>query len=476
MRIPIACLLLASTFAQPQDSTLDSTPDPTPGHELLRPNFLVVVTDDQRFDQLGCAGHAVLRTPVMDSLAKRGVRFTNAFVTTPICAASRASLMTSRWEGSHGYTFGTPPMGPELAEDTYFERLQKAGYRTTYAGKWGVRFTPGERAKMFDDIKVMAAPYIRKNGDRTHLTDRTANAAIAQMPADGSKGPFCMTVSFNAPHAEDPHPDQYIPPPDLAGMYEDAEVPVPPYATEGFSVLPPFIQESMGRRRWGWRFDTREKQVRRTKDYWSMISGVDRALGRILSALEERGFADNTIVILMGDNGYFLGERGLAGKWLIYEESIRVPLIVYDPRSRPAVSEGPAAAAVEPGTTLSPMVLNVDVAPTLVDLAGLPVPESYEGRSLVPLLQGETPQWRTDFLMEHRFDNKEIPKSVGLRGPRWVYALYDEQEPPYEQLFDLETDPAQLKNLAGDETYQAALEAARARCSALRLAPSGREK
>lgn len=461
MRFLFACVLIVSAFAPPQDEAAPV------------PNFLVVITDDQRFDQLGCAGHPVLQTQVMDSLAERGVRFTNAFVTTPICAASRASLMTGRWEGSHGYTFGTPVMGPELAQDTYFARLRKAGYRTTFAGKWGVRFAPGERAKMFDEIKVMAAPYLREKGDSAHLTTRTADAAIAQMPKDASSGPFCMTVSFNAPHAEDPHPDQYIPPPDLAGMYDDAEVPVPPYATEGFSVLPPFLQESMGRRRWGWRFDTREKQVRRTKDYWTMISGVDRALGRILGVLEERGLSENTVVVFMGDNGYFLGERGLAGKWLIYEESIRVPLIVYDPRRAPA-EDARAEARTRKGITLEPMALNVDIAPTLLELAGITDLGSYEGRSLVPLLEGQETEWRTDFLVEHRLNNPEIPKSVGLRGPRWVYAVYDEQDPPYEQLFDLENDPSELKNLAGDEAFESALVAARARCSALRQAPSGR--
>lgn len=474
MRILFALTVLASAFVAPKVGP-DDGPSP-------RPNFLVVITDDQRFDQLGCAGHPVLQTPVMDSLAERGVRFSNAFVTTPICAASRASLMTGRWEGSHGYTFGQPPMGPDIAEETYFARLRKAGYRTTFAGKWGVKFSKGERGKMLDHIQPMGAPYLREKGDQRHLTIRTADAAISQLPNDASEGPFCMTVSFNAPHAEDPHPDQYIPPPDLVGMYKDSDVPVPPYALEGFEALPPFLQESLGRRRWGWRFDTREKQVRRTKDYWTMISGVDRALGRILGALEERGLSDNTIVLLMGDNGYFLGERGLAGKWLIYEESIRVPLIVYDPRPGADSDGGTVDFAsrvvppAEPGSVLSPIVLNVDVAPTLLDFAGLMPSKGCEGRSLLPLLRRETTQWRSDFLVEHRMVHPEIPMSVGVRGSRWVYALYDQQEPPYEQLFDLANDPNELRNLAGDEDYEGHLLAARARCAALRKAQGGRAK
>ncbi len=417
-----------------------------------RPNLLVVVTDDQRFDQLSCAGHPILKTPHMDSLAERGVRFSNGFVTTPICAASRASIMSGRWEGSHGYTFGTPPISKALAEDTYFAHLKRLGYQTGFVGKWGVRMEAGARAGLFDDFRSMSPPYIKP--DMAHLTERTADAAIEMLPKDASGAPFCLTVSFNAPHAEDPNPDQFIPPPSLAALYEEAEVPVPPLAKEGFDALPDFLKKSMGTRRWTWRFDNREKQIQRTKDYWRMITGVDHALGRVLDELDERGLAENTVVLFIGDNGFFLGERGLAGKWLIYEESIRVPFIVYDPR----------AEASARGQVLDPMALNVDIAPTLLELAGAEVPASFEGKSLAPFLRGETPTWRTEFLVEHRFDNKEIPKSIGLRGERWVYALFDEQEPPYEQLFDLDADPNELNNLASDEAHLEILVEHRKRC------------
>ncbi|MCZ6596032.1 MAG: sulfatase-like hydrolase/transferase, partial [Planctomycetota bacterium] len=422
-----------------------------------RPNLLVVVTDDQRFDQLGCAGHPLLRTPTIDALAAGGVRFTNAFVTTSICAASRASLMTGRREGRHGYTFGKAPMGTELAGDTYFARLRGAGYRTGFVGKWGVRFEKEALAELFDDYRPLGQPYLRDG--EPHLTERIADAAIAFLEADvdAARAPFCLTISFWAPHAEDAHPDQYIPPPDLAPLYADAEVPPPPNAQAGFEALPDFLQTSLGRRRWRWRFDTREKQVRRTKDYWRMITGVDRALGRVMDALHERGLADNTVVVFTSDNGIFLGERGLAGKWLIFEESIRVPLIVHDPR----------AASARRGLVLEPMVLNLDIAPTLLELAGVEAPAGYEGHSLVPLLRGETPAWRSDFLYEHRFEHREIPKSVGVRGDRWVYVRYDEREPPYEQLFDLAGDPAELHDLAREAAFAGVLAEQRTRCDAL---------
>ncbi|MDG1491398.1 MAG: sulfatase-like hydrolase/transferase, partial [Planctomycetota bacterium] len=306
-------------------AALDGWWDPTPA----RPNFLVVVTDDQRFDQLGAAGHPHLKTPVMDGLAARGVRFENAFVTTPICAASRASILTGRREGRHGYTFGTPPMGSALAEGSFPMRLRESGYRTGFVGKWGVRFEKGVMDGAYDLFRPMGLPY-RKEG-KAHLTDRIGEAAESFV-AEGGDEPFCLMVSFWAPHAEDSHPDQYLPPMDLAGMYDHVDVDLPPLHEAGFGALPDFLQRSLGRKRWHWRFDERQKQVQRTRDYWSLISGVDRALGGILEALEEAGAAEDTVVLLMGDNGYFLGERGLAGKWLIYEESIRVPLIVMDPR------------------------------------------------------------------------------------------------------------------------------------------------
>ena len=346
-------------------------------------------------------------------------------------------------------------MGAELAADTYFARLSDVGYRTGFVGKWGVRFEKQAMEGLVDSFQPLSQPYIREG--KPHLTDRVADRAISFLDDRERDQPFCLTVSFWAPHAEDGHADQYIPPTDLAGLYEDAEVPVPPLASSGFDVLPEFLQSSLGRRRWGWRFDTREKQIKRTRDYWRMITGVDRALGRILTALEERELAEDTVILFMGDNGYFLGERGLAGKWLIYEESIRVPLIVYDPR----------AGQGQRGRVLDSMALNVDIAPTLLDLAGAQAPEAYGGRSLVPLLRGEQPTWRKDFLVEHLFDHAEIPTSVGVRGARWVYARYGQQEPPYEQLFDLENDPQELVNLAADPAFSEVLVEQRARCDEL---------
>lgn len=423
-----------------------------------RPNVLFLLTDDQRFDQMSCAGHPVLRTPNMDRLADRGVRFTEAFVTTSICAASRATFLTGLHEGSHRYTFGTPPLDRDLP--TYAGLLRTAGYRTGFVGKLGVRLEarPGE---LFDWFRPMSPPYLGRRGDARHLTDRTADAAISFLAARAEDDrPFCLSVSFNAPHAEDSNQEQYVPPPDLASLYADADVPPPPLSEpEFFAGLPEFVRESLNRVRWFWRFDTEPKRIEMTKRYWRMITGVDRAIGRILEELDRQGIADDTVIVFAGDNGYFLGERGFAGKWTIHEPSIRIPLIVADPRL-------PAARR---GVVDRHMVLNVDVAPTILAASGLPVPQGMQGRDLEPLLAGEADvEWRNDMFYEHRFDHPQIPRSEGVRTLRWSYVRYYEQEPVYEELYDLEADPLQARNLADDPSAADVLAELRARTDALR--------
>ena len=190
-----------------------------------------------------------------------------------------------------------------------------------------------------------------------------------------------------------------------------------------------------------------------------MLTGLDRNIGRVLEAVQEAGFAENTIIIFCGDNGYYKGSRGFAGKWSHYEESLRVPLVVYDPR----------LAQSKRGRVLDQLVLNVDVPPTIVASALGQAPAAYQGADLSPLIGDyQVGKWRTDFFCEHLMDNAKIPKYEGVRGQRFVYARYFQNMPEGEFLHDLQDDPLQLKNLAGDAKSKSVLDRMRQRCDELR--------
>jgi arylsulfatase A-like enzyme len=225
-----------------------------------------------------------------------------------------------------------------------------------------------------------------------------------------------------------------------------------------FRAQPVFLRESESRARFHWRFDMPPKYQQMVRGYYRMISGVDLVVGRIREALAKRGLAENTVIVFSGDNGYFLGERGFADKWYIYEYSIRVPLLVYDPRSRPAQPR-----------VVDRTALNVDVSPTVLELAGVAVPPPVQGRSLVPLLKGDPPaDWRTDFFYEHLFDRKNIPKSEGVRTGRFAYVRWFEQSPMVEELYDHAADFDETKNLAADPKFANVLAKLRARTTELR--------
>ncbi|TVP83004.1 MAG: hypothetical protein EA353_00045, partial [Puniceicoccaceae bacterium] len=352
-----------------------------------RPNVIFFLTDDHRNDGLGVAGHPVLKTPVMDTLAEQGVRFENAFVTTSICMASRASILTGVTERTHGNTFGQPPVPGPIARLSYPVLMRDAGYRTGFIGKYGVQMHQFNPAREFDVFHpVNRTPYFKQmpDGSQRHETDLCADHAIAFLQAQSPDQPFSLSISFNAPHAEDrdrrPGIGHFPWPPSTDGMYEDIKIPPPRLSDPAiFEALPDFLRHSMNRERYHWRWDTPEKYQTNMRAYFRMISGIDNAIGRIIDTLRDEGLADNTVIIVTGDNGFYLGERGLSGKWSHFEESLRVPLIVYDPR----------LPAEKRNRVVAEKALNIDIPATLLDLAGIPAPDLYQGQSLLPLVRGE---------------------------------------------------------------------------------------
>ena len=448
----LICLLIVSTVFFSCESTEKST------HE--RPNILFFLADDQRNDVLSIEDHPIVETPTIDQLAQEGMRFTNAFVTTSICAASRASIITGLYETKHDYTFGKDPIRREFTIESYPYLLKRSGYRTGFVGKFGVRIAEQDSMllDMFDYFKPSPqnAPYFQLLPDSSirHSAEIKGDQAIEFISNQTVDNPFCLSISFNAAHAVDwdltPGNDGHYPyPKAVASMYENMEMPRPDLSDPAiFENHPDFLKISMNRERFFWRWDTQEKYQVNMRAYFRMISGIDNVMRRVLEALKDNGFDENTIIIYSSDNGYYMGNRGFAGKWSHYEESLRVPMIIYDPR----VSSENAEHISEK------MALNVDIPSTILDYAGIPIPEIYQGVSLSQIVNNvPVENWRNNFLIEHRFDNEKIPKYIGLRGKRYVYANYYEQDPPFEYLHDLEKDPNQLINLISDPEYQEVL-------------------
>jgi arylsulfatase A-like enzyme len=428
-----------------------------------RPNLVFLLADDLRWNALGCMGDRVIQTPHIDRLAAEGVLFRNAFVTTSICAVSRASFFSGQYARRHGINDFATPFKPEQWANTYPALLRRAGYRTGFIGKFGVGRDVAPMAKEFDfwrGLPGQAGPFFDpKDTTRTHATARFGSQALEFLAGCEPGKPFCLSVSFSAPHARDGDPREF--PPDLRDekLYADVTFPVPRTANERFfKMLPEFVQNSEGHLRWKRRFATPEMYQQIVRDYYRLITGVDREVGRIVDALRQRKLADNTLIVFTSDNGFFLGERGMADKWLMYEESIRVPLMVFDP----------ALPQRQRGRKVDALVLNIDVAPTLLDFAGVPIPAGMQGRSLRPWVRGASPAWRSDWFYEYHTLPRRIPPSEGVRTERWAYLRWVGVDPAVEELYDLQRDPLEEHNLARDPEHARTLTLLRERWEKLR--------
>jgi arylsulfatase A-like enzyme len=421
------------------------------GASARRPNIIILLTDDQRWDTLGCMGNPVIRTPNLDRLATDGVLFLNNFCTTSICMASRASIFTGLYKRSHKVDTFEQPLAEPLFAKSYPALVRTAGYRTGFIGKWGLGGALPESAfDYFDGFPGQGKYFHEQDGTVVHLTKLMTGRAVEFLEGCSREQPFCLSVSFKAPHVQDNDPRQFLYDPAFEDLYRDVMIPTPKTAAqEYYEALPEFLKNTEGRRRWQRRFATPEQFQSSLKGYYRLVSGVDLAVGRIRATLEELGLNENTVILFTSDNGFFLGERGLAGKWLMYEESIRTPLIIHDAR----------LPATMRGRRLTEMVLNIDVAPTVLDLAGIDIPPGVQGRSLVPLVTGRTVPWRTDWFYEHDFGTEELfPAVEGIRTERWKYARYVRRDPVLEQLYDLTNDPHEEHDLAGQEQHKDVLE------------------
>jgi hypothetical protein len=303
------------------------------------------------------------------------------------------------------------------------------------------------REDHFDEIKVIGRnPFFKKQPDGTlrHETDLIVDHGIEFIKRQAKDQPFALNLWFNACHAEDsdrrPGIGHFPWPQSANGLYEDTYIGPPKLADPAiFEALPDFLQTSITRERFFWRWNTDEKYQTNMRAYYRMVTGIDHAIGRFLQALEEAGLAENTIVVYSADNGYHMANRGLAGKWSHYEESIKVPLIIADPRV-PKEKQGQVTQAP---------ALNLDLPATFLDWAGLETPERYDGRSLEPIVSGAPPaDWRTQTFHEHFAVRQRIPAYEGIRTTDYKYVRYLDHD--HEFLHDLRKDPDELVNLAED--------------------------
>jgi len=445
------------------------SPPPSPP-PTDRPNFVVVVVDDLRWDEYGAGGHPYLETPNIDRLAAEGALFINSFHAVPLCSPNRATLLTGQFPSRHGIIDNVARSLASHRLETFPRTLQAAGYRTAFLGKWHMGNDPTPRPG-FDYWVAMPGqgrsvnPELFEEG-RLHVvpgytTDLLTDRAIGFIEREGDR-PFLVYLAHKAVHPDlvqrddgsvDPESDQgYIPAPRHLGRYRDRTF---PRRGDRAGVLAdlrgkPAIQHAMANLPAGadsgheahpvpW---TGEETIQRRAE---MILAVDEGLGRIMAKLDSLGMLDRTVIVLTSDNGFFFGEHGLTTeRRLPYEESIRNPLLVRYPPRVPA------------GARPDGLALTVDLAPTILELAGAPVGPQIQGRSLVPLLTAtSTPaDWRESVLVEFYTYENPYPHLLdmdyrAIRTGRYKY-IHWIKHPALDELYDLARDSLELHNLAGD--------------------------
>jgi arylsulfatase A-like enzyme len=416
-----------------------------------KPNIIFVLTDDHRWDALGAMGNPILKTPHIDKLAGQGLMFRNAYVTTAICAVSRASILTGQYLSRHGINDFKTSLSAEALKNTYPLLMKAAGYQIGFIGKYGVgnpEDQPGEHYDFWDCSPKGQPDYelIDENGNYLHHTDKVGQDITRFLDHVDNRKPFCLSVSFKAPHVQDNDPRQFIIHPRYKSYYSDATIRVPETADPKYwQQLPDFFRtdDNIARERWKLRFATPQMYQESVKNYYRLLTQVDDVIGSMMEKLRALNLDKNTIIIFTGDNGFYLGEHGLAGKWYGHEESIRVPLIIYDPRKGNRI-----------GKISDEIALNIDIAPTILTMAGIKVPPKMQGMDLIALTAGRRKQsLRQDFFYEHTFmGSPKIPKIEGVVSREMKYMRFIEHD--HEEVYDLKSDPFEKHNLRDDPAYQ----------------------
>ena len=401
------------------------------------PNIIFILGDNIQHDDFGFMNHPFIQTPGIDRLAGEGVVFENAFNTTSLCSPSRASILTGAYAHNHGVLNNHTPWTGQ--KTTFLQYLKEAGYDTAFIGKWHM---PGKGLPRMPFLDLFVSYTYREgqgsyfncplivNGEETsprkeylteELTDRAMEFMTTRTNADGTRRPFCLYLSQRAAHPP------FLPPTDIKGMYADKKVELPKEVDRWFS-------KTNGNVFQGVMMGSYRDQYRR---YCEVITAMDRQIQRLLNKVDELGLTNDTMVVFAADNGMMWGEHRCHGIKQPYEESIRVPFIVRCPwLSIPAQARR------------KQMVLNIDVAPTFLDIAGLAIPQDMDGESFVPILTDENAPSRDAWLLEYwKYYPENVPSYVGVRTATKKYVEYEKMLKP--QVFDLMADPKEQNNLFG---------------------------
>ncbi len=429
-----------------------------------RRNIIFILTDDHRYDACGfLKGQSWLETPHLDSLARDGVNFGNAVVSTALCSPSRASILTGKYAHRHHIVDNNTaiPRGTRF----FPQDLQHAGYRTAFIGKWHMGGESDAPQPGFDrwvsfrgqGSYLPTADGLNVDGKRVpqkgYITAELTDYALDWLHGISKDQPYFLYLSHKAVHSE------FVPPTKHAGRYKDKQFVYPKSMAKPAPEQhrPTWVQNQ--RNSWHgveYPYHSDLNIAEYYKRYAETLCGVDDSTGQLLDALRERGDLDSTLIVYMGDNGFAFGEHGLIDKRTAYEESMRIPLIARCPELFPA------------GTTVTQTVANIDLMPTFLEAAGTPTPTGIDGRSWLPLAQRRNVPWRTSMLYEYYWERNfpQTPTIHALREDRYkfirYYGLWD-----IDELYDLQADPAEMNNLIFSPEHQAVAERMRTQLFAL---------
>ena len=413
-------------------------------------NIIFILTDDHRYDALGfLKGQSFIETPNLDALARKGVHLKNAFVTTSLCSPSRASILTGLYAHQHRVVDNNNPVSNELV--FFSQYLQKAGYETAMIGKWHMGGEKDDPQRGFDywvsfkgqGSYLPSANGLNVNGkhvpQKGYITDELTDYALEWLNSRKGTRPFMLYLSHKGVHSE------FIPPERHKGRYKDQTF-VEPRTMNPDNVIDAPMWARNQRNSWhgvDFPYHSDLNIAEYYKRYAETLLGVDESVGRVMDWLKKKGLFDSTLVIYMGDNGFAFGEHGLIDKRTAYEESMRVPMLMHCPQ------------LFEAGTTVEGVVANIDIAPTILEAAGLRAPKYMAGKSFIALAQGKTSGWREMLLYEYYWERNypQTPTMHALRGDQYKYIHYQGIWDT-DELYDLRDDPLETTNLIFSEAHQ----------------------